>query len=102
MTTLTRRRLVEEVPYTTSPGDRVRSLVTDLARFDRDERGELVLAAVAAGDTPVAERVAEVRARVPWDLRTTPTVEELAPVDRAQVERLRRWDPQGRFLRPGD
>jgi hypothetical protein len=28
-------------------------------------------------------------------------VAELDPPDAAAIEKLRRWDPQGRFLRPG-
>ncbi len=69
--TLAPRRTVEEVPYVTSPGDRVRALVTDLGTFERRE-GRLVLTAVpAAGDgedgdgATIAERV-EVVARALW------------------------------------
>jgi len=101
MTTLTPRRTVADVPYVTSVGSRVRALVTDLALFEKDGTGELALSAVAPGDGDVAERVARVRALCPWDLRVAGTVAELDPPEAAHVERLRRWDPQGRFLRPG-
>ncbi len=101
MTTLTSRRLVGEVPYVTSVGDRVRALVTDLALFEKDGTGELTLTAVASGAGTVAERVEAVRARCPWDLTVAEEVGELAPPEPALVGRLRRWDPEGRFLRPG-
>ncbi len=101
MSTLTRRRAVADVPYVTSPGVRVRALVTDLALFERDAEDELALVAVAAGPGSVADRVAHVRSLCPWDLHVADEVAELGPPDPAHVERLRRWDPEGRFLRPG-
>jgi acyl CoA:acetate/3-ketoacid CoA transferase beta subunit/acyl CoA:acetate/3-ketoacid CoA transferase alpha subunit len=101
MSTLTPRRAVAEVPYITSVGDRVRALVTDLAVFEKDEHGELALTAIASGAGGIGERVEQVRALCPWELRVADRVTELDPPDPGQVERLRRWDPQGRFLRPG-
>jgi len=101
MSTLTPRRAVAEVPYITSVGDRVRALVTDLAVFEKDEHGELVLTTIARGEGGIAERVERVRALCPWELRVADRVTELDPPDPRHVERLRRWDPQGRFLRPG-
>ncbi len=99
-TTLTGRRAVDEVPYVTSVGDRVRAVVTDLAIFEKDGPGELVLTAVAPGPDPLADRVAHVRSRCPWDLQVAADVGELDPPDPEHVRRLRRWDPEGRFLRP--
>jgi acyl CoA:acetate/3-ketoacid CoA transferase beta subunit len=99
MTTLTPRRLVETVPYVTSIGRGVRALVTDLGIFEIVD-GELALAAVAAGDGSLEDRIARVRGLCPWDLRLRAPVTELAAPEPALVERLRRWDPQGLFLRP--
>jgi acyl CoA:acetate/3-ketoacid CoA transferase alpha subunit len=101
MSTLTRRRAVADVPYVTSPGRRVRAFVTDLALFERDGDGELALTAVAPGAGTVAERIDRVRTLCPWDLHVAHDVVELDPPDPAHLERLRRWDPEGRFLRPG-
>ncbi len=101
MSTLTRRRAVADVPYVTSPGRRVRAFVTDLALFERDADDELALTAVAPGPGSVADRVAHVRTLCPWELHVADRVTELDPPDPAHVERLRRWDPEGRFLRPG-
>ena len=101
MTTLTSRRAVADVPYITSVGDRVRALVTDLAIFEKDGAGELVLTAVAPGDGTIDERIDRVRARCPWALQVADTVLELDPPDPTDIEALRRWDPLGRFLRPG-
>ncbi len=101
MTTLTTRRLVADVPYVTSVGHRVRALVTDLALFEKNDAGVLALTAVAPGPGTVSERIGAVRGRCPWDLAVAPSVVELEAPDRSLVERLRRWDPEGRFLRPG-
>ncbi|HEY4928246.1 MAG TPA: CoA-transferase [Acidimicrobiales bacterium] len=101
MTTLTTRRLVVDVPYVTSVGHRVRALVTDLCLFEKDASGELALTAVAPGPGSLAERVDAVRERCPWNLSVADPVTELDAPDPALVEKLRRWDPEGRFLRPG-
>jgi acyl CoA:acetate/3-ketoacid CoA transferase beta subunit len=99
MSTLTSRRAVAEVPYITSPGARVRAFVTDLGTFERVD-GELVLTAVAHGDGTRDERVERIRSRIPWDLVVADDLTELPPPDPDHIARLRRWDPQGRFLRP--
>ena len=76
--------------------------MTDLALFERDDGGELALTAVAPraglGGRPGRGHV---RTLCPWELHVADPVVELDPPDPAHVERLRRWDPQGRFLRPG-
>ena len=60
-----------------------------------------MLTAVAAGAGGVAERVELVREACGWELAVAPRVTDLAPPDAADVELLRRWDPQGLFLRSG-
>ncbi len=101
MATLTRRRTVPEVPYVTSPGRRVRAFVTDLGTFEKDPEGRFVLTAIAAGTGAPAERVELVREACGWELAVAPRITELPPPDPSDVELLRRWDPQGRFLRGG-
>src|SRR5664280_625264 len=100
MSTLTPRRAVADVPYVTSVGRRVRALITDLAVFEKAGADELALTAVAPGEGSPGERIERVRSLCPWDLRIADPVGELDPPDPAHIEMLRRWDPQGRFLRP--
>lgn len=95
--TLTDRRTVADVGYVTSPGDRVRALVTDLALFEKDRDGEFVLTAVPEGR--VEERVEAVRTLCGWDLRVADDVVEMPPPTMPEIEALRVWDPQGVFLR---
>ena len=78
----------------------VRAFVTDLGVFEKQDDGVLGLVAVAAGPGTVDERVEVIRERCPWDLAVSDDLVELGPPDPAHIERLRRWDPLGRFLRP--
>ncbi|MEO9224423.1 MAG: CoA-transferase, partial [Acidimicrobiales bacterium] len=98
--TLTPRRTVADVPYITSPGERIHALVTDLGTFEKNGEGRFVLRAIAPGNGTVEERVEAIRDLVGWELAVDNEMTELAPVDHADIEALRRWDPLGRFLRP--
>ncbi len=97
--TLAPRRTVEVVPYVTSPGKRVRALVTDLGTFEKRD-GMFVLTAVADGPETVAARVERIRATCGWALDVADQVASLDPPAPAEIEQLRRWDPRQRFLRP--
>jgi acyl CoA:acetate/3-ketoacid CoA transferase alpha subunit/acyl CoA:acetate/3-ketoacid CoA transferase beta subunit len=93
--TLTAQRTVADCDYITSPGTRVRALVTDLGTFEKDAGGEFVLTALAPGAT-----VDEIRGLCGFELRLGP--DDLPVLDAptsAEVEALRRWDPRGWFLR---
>ncbi len=100
MATLTNRRTVDRVPYTTSPGERVVAFVSDLGIFEKDDNGSFVLTAVAPGTGPVDDRVDAIRSMCGWDLVIARRLVELAPPKDAHVHTLRRWDPRGHFLRP--
>jgi len=90
-------RLVERVGYVTSPGGNVVSIVTDLGVLRRQD-GELRLAAVVAGEAPLAERVAAMAAACGWAVPRCRAVEELEPVSAAELLALRRHDPERLFL----
>ncbi len=92
--TLTPQRTVPDCSYVTSPGERVRALVTDLGTFEKQD-GELVLTALAPGTS-----VDDVRALCGWDLRVAAgELPVLDPPTADEVAALRCWDPQGWFLR---
>lgn len=101
VTTLTPRRTVPEVPYITSPGSRVRALVTDLGIFEKDGSGELRLSALAPGPEALDERVRHISALCAWPLEVQTNLVELDPPGSPDIEALRRWDPEGLFLRAG-
>lgn len=92
--TLTPQRTVEQCSYITSPGTSVHALVTDLGRFEKRD-GVLQLAALAPGAT--FEQVQELCG---WELEPpTGELPVLPDVTMDEVAALRRWDPNGWFLR---
>jgi len=86
VTTLERRAFPERVDFITSPGTRVRRVITDKCIFDRDDaRDELVLSALFAGVT-----VDDVRANVGWDLQMAGTVATVPPPTEATMTALQK------------
>jgi acyl CoA:acetate/3-ketoacid CoA transferase beta subunit len=94
-------RTPERVGYVTGPGERVRTVVTDLGVLRKADGDELRLAAVPAGSEPVAERVRRAVQACGWPLDTEREVGELAPVSAAEVAVLRGWDRHRWFLAGG-
>jgi acyl CoA:acetate/3-ketoacid CoA transferase alpha subunit/acyl CoA:acetate/3-ketoacid CoA transferase beta subunit len=90
-------RLAAELGFVTSPGARVHAVVTDLGVL-RKRDGELCLAAVPAGESPLADRVRAAVESCGWDLRVDRDVEELHPPSHTEVLALRRYDPERWFL----
>jgi hypothetical protein len=58
-----------------------------------------VLTAVPPGDDALAARIDAARAACGWDLVVADGVVELSQPGAEEVAALRRWDPQGWFLR---
>lgn len=92
VTTLTERRTVAEVPYVTSPGGRVSCIATDLVVLERRDEGFVAVAIAPGSEAMVRERLA-------WPLRIDPGCTDLVPPEPDELAALRRWDPEGRFLR---
>jgi acyl CoA:acetate/3-ketoacid CoA transferase alpha subunit/acyl CoA:acetate/3-ketoacid CoA transferase beta subunit len=90
-------RLVAHVGYVTSPGERVRSVVTDLGVLRRSD-GALRISAVASGEGSLADRVQALAAACGWDVAVARHVEELDAVSPEEVLALRRYDPERLFL----
>ena len=67
--------------------------------FTKVGDGRFVLVAVPAGDEPLDARIELVRDLVAWDLVVADDVAELAPPTPEEIGTLRRWDPEGLFLR---
>ena len=88
---------VDEVVVEQSPGERVTSIATDRRILSR-LGGVLRVAAVPAGDEPLAARGRALTGSCGWDPEEVPDVEELAPVSGAEVLALREYDRQCLFL----
>jgi acyl CoA:acetate/3-ketoacid CoA transferase alpha subunit/acyl CoA:acetate/3-ketoacid CoA transferase beta subunit len=91
-------RLPESVSYITSPGHRVASVVTDKGVFRRRD-GVLRVAAVPAGDGTVEERTRALVESCGYEPDIERRVEELAPLQMAEVSALREFDRQRLFLK---
>lgn len=91
-------RTVESCSYVTSPGERVRTVVTDRGLLRKDEDGELVLTAVPAGGGAIEERIKAAVAGCGWELRVARAVDELPQPSGREVTALRNFDRRGWFL----
>jgi acyl CoA:acetate/3-ketoacid CoA transferase alpha subunit/acyl CoA:acetate/3-ketoacid CoA transferase beta subunit len=95
-----RRRMVSSVGYVTSPGDRVRSVVTDLGVFQRagsDEPFVLTRVHAATADT-LAEAVERIRGSCEWDVTPARELAVEAEPSAAELARLRGYDPHREVL----
>lgn len=93
-------RMVEKVCYRTCPGDRVRTIVTDLGVFERGDSGEFVLTALlpSAGDT-VSDAVNLIRSRTGWPIEVAPNLHREPAASAEELAVLRMFDPKQLFLR---
>jgi acyl CoA:acetate/3-ketoacid CoA transferase beta subunit len=95
-----RARLPATVEYITSPGQRVRAIITDRGVLERGAGAtEFVLTGVLDRDGLAKEDL--VRAAVAqcgWDLVVAPEVDMLPAVDGRELAAVRTYDPIGHFV----
>ena len=84
------RAFVERLDFTTSLGDNVRVVVTDLGILEPGD-GELTLVAVHPGTT-----VDEARAATGWELRVADEIRETVPPTDEELAALRALETKGR------
>ena len=89
---------VERVGYVTSPGERVRCVVSTLGRFEKLDGDELVLTGWFDDGRPGAEVVDEIKRNCGWELRVADEPEALAPASDEELALLRVYDPERLFL----
>jgi glutaconate CoA-transferase subunit B len=92
---LSPRAFPERVDFLTSPGDRVKRVITDQAVLEPDDKGELILAALYPGID-----AHDVQAGVGWNLRAKARLERLDPPAPAELQLLREvLDPKRLYLK---
>ena len=93
---LSPRAFPERADFVTSPGQRVKRVITDKGVLEPDGAGgELVLAGLYPG-----VEAAEVKAGVGWDLRCKPRLARLDPPTRVELQVLREvLDPKRLYLK---
>ena len=95
-----KHRLVNKVPYITSPGGRVKTIVTTLAVFERDEGGFVLTGYLPAAGATAAEAVANIQAGCSWVVRVASNLTVEAPATPEELQLIRLFDPRRTFLGP--
>lgn len=98
-----KERTPPELPYITSPGKSVRTLVTDLGIFEKlEEKGELILTAVYEDSDSniegIEESVNNVRNNTGWEVKVNDHVREEPPPTHEELLTLRLFDPRRQFI----
>ena len=93
-----KQRLVEKVPYITFTGKNVTTLVTDVGVFEKiggEQTFTLTTYIPSRPKQAVREAIAEIKGKVGWELKVSPTLKEAQPVAKEEVTLLRLFDPKG-------
>jgi len=94
-------RFREKVGYVTSPGSRVRAVVTERGTFVKqrgDEPLRLQSYVPLAALTTAEDHVREIQALVAWKLEVMPDLRPVPEPNSAEVDTLRLFDPERHFL----
>jgi acyl CoA:acetate/3-ketoacid CoA transferase alpha subunit/acyl CoA:acetate/3-ketoacid CoA transferase beta subunit len=94
-------RFVESIPYITSPGYRVKTVVSTMGIFERSgDNQELVLTRYFPD--PLLSRpqeiVEKIRQNCGWPLKISKNLNRVTPPSQKELEILRLFDPRGYFI----
>ena len=98
-----RERLVDRVPYITFPGDRVKTLITDVGIFEKlDGKDTFMLTGYIPYATALREEevIKGVRKVVGWELDVAPQLKKVDLPSHEEKLMVRLFDPKGYFTRP--
>lgn len=96
-----RGRFVEKVPYITSPGERVKTVVSTLGVLEKlGADNELTLTECFYNPKlpTLEEKVEAAKENCGWELKVAPKVKEVPPPQADELTLLRLFDPYGRYL----
>jgi acyl CoA:acetate/3-ketoacid CoA transferase alpha subunit/acyl CoA:acetate/3-ketoacid CoA transferase beta subunit len=97
-----RNRYIEKVPYITSPGLKVTTVVSQWGVFEKAlGKSELILKGYFSPLPPISEEevVRKIRDHCGWELKVYPQIEVLPLPSEEEVRFLRCFDPRRFFLR---
>ena len=95
-------RFLEKVPYITSPGNRVRTLVSDKGIFEKARgENEFVLTGYLPQEKASSKEdcVREIKASCGWELKVAPDIGQVPLPEKKEISLLRSFDPMRHFLR---
>lgn len=98
VTQQSRGRLVAELPYITSPGHSVSTLVTDLGVYKKQDGMFALTHYYPVPGQSREDTLAHIRTQCGWDLLVSDTLEEMKAPEDDQLLRLRLFDIRNDFL----
>lgn len=95
-----KNRMVTKLPYISSPGHRVRSVVSELGLMQKPEGSdELILTGYyPAPGSSEAETIRRIKDNCGWDLKVADRPLPIPPPDLDELKLLRIFDPRRQFL----
>ena len=94
-------RYVDRVPYITSPGERVRTVVSNMGAFEKLEgEEELSLTEYFSdeGDRNKEDKIRKIKESCEWDLNIADNIKPIEPPTAEELMIIRLCDPHGYFL----
>jgi acyl CoA:acetate/3-ketoacid CoA transferase alpha subunit/acyl CoA:acetate/3-ketoacid CoA transferase beta subunit len=94
------KRFVDRVDYITSPGTRVKTIVSDMGVFEKlgkDEEFTLTGLHINSRLSSLEEKIRTVRKNCGWDLKVSPDVREMDPPKVEELAMIRCFDPDGLY-----
>ena len=91
-------RLLDKVSYNTSPGHRVKFLVTDLGVFKKNDDDEFVLDEYYPLLPTPEENIANIKEKCGWELKVSPDIKKIALLTAEEVKILRLIDAPGVYF----
>ncbi|MGB9735653.1 MAG: CoA-transferase [bacterium] len=92
-------RVVDKVSYITAPGEKIRTLVTDMGVFEKDHNNELVFTRYPyKKDMDIDAHIRTVKEKTGWDVKISPTLKSLDYPSAETLITMRLFDPKKAFL----
>lgn len=98
VTQQSKSRLVATLPFVTSPGAGVSTLVTDLGVFEKEDGTFALTQYFAQPGKSRDEAIEAIRARCGWELKISKRISETVPPEPEQLLRLRLYDIRNDFF----
>lgn len=93
-------RLVNQVPYVTAPGQKIKTLITTLGIFEKLDAREFSLTGIVAdGKSSPEEIITQLKEKTPWEFKIASQIENFSLPTDIELTLLRLFDPHNFFLR---
>jgi acyl CoA:acetate/3-ketoacid CoA transferase beta subunit len=95
------KRFVETIPYITSPGNKVKKVVSTMGIFEKSGDNQELMLTQYFPDPSIShprEIVEKIRQNCGWPLKVSRKLNSVTPPSRKELEILRLFDPRGYFI----